>query len=83
VIDVREESSFGTPALNLFRYYPPILPPEIERAASLAAGHEQLVTNSPAGGAWRIFRALTVYAEARTGRQLLDGCISIAAASTA
>jgi hypothetical protein len=71
-IDVRQESALETPSLNLFRHYPPILLREIERAASLARLYEQLVTSPPAGGAWRIFRALSVYVDARTTTDPLD-----------
>jgi hypothetical protein len=72
MIDVRQESAFDTPAINLFRHYPPIVPAEVERAASLAALYEQLATSPPPGGAWRIFRALSVYYGARTTGELLD-----------
>lgn len=72
VIDVRQASSLDQPALNLFRHYPPILPNEVKRAASIGRNYEQLVTNKPPGGAWRIFRALSVYVDARTTKDLLD-----------
>jgi hypothetical protein len=72
VIDVRQESALDIPAKNLFRHYPPILAGEIERAASLATFYEKLVTHPPIGGAWRIFRSLSVYYAARTTNELLD-----------
>ena len=72
VIGVRQESTLDTPAMNLFRHYPPIELSEVERAASLATFYGQLVASPPPGGAWRIFRALSVYHEARTTGVLLD-----------
>lgn len=71
-IDVRQESALDVPALNIFRHYPPILPDEINCAAALARHYEQLITSQPAGGAWRIIRALTVYVDARTARDPID-----------
>jgi hypothetical protein len=71
-IDVRQESALEIPALNIFRYYPPILAAEINRAAELANHYKQLVTSPPSGGAWRIFRALSVYVDARTTNDPMD-----------
>jgi hypothetical protein len=72
VVDVRQESSFDAPSLNLFRHYSPILLGEIERAASLAASYQTLTATPPPGGAWRIFRSLSVYCDARSLRDILD-----------
>lgn len=69
---MREESALDTPSLNLFRHYPTVLAHEIEQAAYLAQCYEKLVVAAPPGGAWRIFRALSVYFEARNSRDLLD-----------
>jgi hypothetical protein len=71
-IGVRQESAIDLPSLNLFRFFPPVLPAEIVRAASLARAIEELGTAPPAGSAWRIFRALSVYTAARAEGQLLD-----------
>jgi hypothetical protein len=71
-IGVRQESGLDIPSLNLFRHYPPILLSEIVRAASIAGSIEDLIAVPPAGGAWRIFRALSVYIGARAEQQLLD-----------
>ena len=71
-IDVRQESTLDIPSLNVFRHYPPIFPQEIEQAATLGRCHETLNTTPVPGGAWRIFRALSVYVAARTASQLLD-----------
>jgi hypothetical protein len=71
-IDVRQESAIDIPALNLFRHYPPILPLEIEDAAAIACQYQKLVTTPPTGGAWRIFRALSVYVDARTATDPMD-----------
>ena len=71
-IDVRQESTLAIPSLNVFRHYPPIFPQEIEQAAVLGRCHETLNTTQVPGGAWRIFRALSVYVAARTSTQLLD-----------
>ncbi len=71
-IDVRQESTLDIPSRNVFRHYPPILPGEVEQAALLACRHEMLNMNPPAGGAWRIFRALFVYIAARASEELLD-----------
>lgn len=71
-IDVRQESAIDMPALNLFRHYPPIWPHEIEDAAALAGHYEKLITCPPAGGPWRIFRALSVYVDARTATDPMD-----------
>jgi hypothetical protein len=70
--DVRRESTLDIPSLNVFRRYPPILLREIEQAALLGRGHETLNSTPPAGGAWRIFRALSLYVAARTSMDLLD-----------
>lgn len=70
-IDVRREFSLDPPARNLFRD-PPILPHEVDRAASLGEFCEQLATRPPPGGAWRIFRVLSVCVAARTTVELLD-----------
>lgn len=71
-IGVRQESTIDIPTLNSFRHYPPVLPAEIVRAASIARSIEGLITAPPARGAWRIFRALSVYIAARAEGQLLD-----------
>ena len=71
-IDVRQESSLDIPSLNVFRHYPPIFSQEIEHAAVLGRCHETLNATPVPGGAWRIFRALSVYVAARTSMQLLD-----------
>ena len=71
-IGVRQESAIDIPSLNLFRYYQPVLPDEIIRAASIARAIEDLGAAPPAGSAWRIFRALSVYTSGRTKGQLLD-----------
>jgi hypothetical protein len=71
-VDVRQESALDIPALNIFRHYPPILPGEIDGAAALAGHYEQLATSPPAGGAWRIIRALSVYVDARTMQDPMD-----------
>jgi hypothetical protein len=72
VVDVRQESSLDAPSLNLFRHYRPILLADIERAASLAVTYQTLRANPPSGGAWRIFRSLSVYVDARPLPDLLD-----------
>jgi hypothetical protein len=72
VLDVRQESSFDAPSQNLFRHYRSILLAEIERAASLAVSYQTLMANPPPGGAWRIFRSLSVYCDARSLHDLLD-----------
>lgn len=69
---VRESSTLNIPSLNIFRFYPPVLAKEIDRAGALARCLGQLASTQPAGSAWRIFRALTVYCEARTTGDLLD-----------
>ena len=71
-INVRQVSALDIPALNIFRHYPPIGPDEINFAALLARRYEQLVTSPPAGGIWRIVRALTVYVDARTSADPMD-----------
>jgi hypothetical protein len=71
-IGVRQESSIDIPSLNMFRHYPPVLPAEIVRAASIAGSIERLIAAPPAGGAWRIFRALSIYIAARAQGELLD-----------
>ena len=72
VVDVRQESSLDAPSLNLFRHYRPILLAHIERAASLAMSYQTLRANLPPGGAWRVFRSLSVYCDARPLLDLLD-----------
>jgi hypothetical protein len=71
-IDVRQTSTIDIPSLNLFRFYPPILSHEVEEAAVLGQLHETLNTTPPAGGAERIFRALSVYVQGRSAMRLLD-----------
>jgi hypothetical protein len=71
-IDVRQESALDTPALNIFRHYPPILLAEIDRAAALARQYEQLVRSPSTVGTWRIVRALSVYVAARTVADPMD-----------
>ena len=63
-IDVRQELTLDLPSLTVFRHYSPVLRHEVEQAASLGRCHETLNTTPPAGGAWRIFRALSVYVAA-------------------
>jgi hypothetical protein len=46
-IDVRQESTLDIPSLNVFRYYPPVRPHEVEQAALLARCHERLNTTPP------------------------------------
>jgi hypothetical protein len=71
-IGVRQESTIDIPSLNLFRHYQPLLPQEIDEAAALANWQERLSATPPPGGAWRIFRALSVYVAARSTTELLD-----------
>jgi hypothetical protein len=71
-IDVQEGSDLASPSLTVFRRYPSILTGEVNRAAALAHLYDQLVVTPPAGGAWRIFRAMSVYIGARTATDILD-----------
>jgi len=55
---------------------------EVEQAALFGRVQEQLIVSPPPGGAWRLFRALTVYVEARQTREVLDRLINFAVALT-
>jgi hypothetical protein len=67
-INVEQGSSLDISSRCVFRGYPPVLPHDVEKAALLASR----LAAVPRGGAWRIFRALSVYVKARSETQLLD-----------
>jgi hypothetical protein len=71
-IDIRQKQDFEIPFPNLFRPYPPILAGDIRRAAQLGTSYESLNAAPPSGGAWRIFRPVSVYVEGRTATDILD-----------
>jgi hypothetical protein len=56
----------------VFQPYPPILPDDVRLAARLGDALESLAATPPAGGAWRLFRTLHIYTDARAAHDILD-----------
>ncbi|MDR3489809.1 MAG: hypothetical protein P4M05_33585 [Bradyrhizobium sp.] len=65
-IGVRSQKDFDVPTPCMFRFYPSLLPEEIEAAAQLGTNIEAIVQAALPGGHWRLFRTLTLYTHART-----------------
>ena len=71
-IDIRERRDLDCPMPSPFRPYPPVVSDHIRLAAQLGENLEALATAPLPGGHWRLFRALSVYTEARTTSQVID-----------
>lgn len=71
-IDIRQQQDFETPVPCIFRSYPEVLPAEFVLAARLAEAIVDIPSAALAGGQWLLFRALHVYMQARTERDLLE-----------
>lgn len=71
-IDIRQQQDLDSPIPCQFRPYPSIRADDIQLAAQIGMNLGVIATTPPAGGAWRLFRTLHVYVEARTVPDILD-----------
>jgi hypothetical protein len=71
-VDIRQQQDFEPPIPCFFRAYPAIVAEDVRLAAHLGDALESLAASPPSGGAWRLFRTLHIYMDARAAPDILD-----------